>query len=145
MIFTLDTDTFTHAYRHSRGVRERVATARSEGEVVPPLWTRIEVLQGWFDAIRTAVDGPALARASDALFSSEVYLAEFRVLPFDAASTAIFDRLRSDKKARKVHRKDLLIACIALGHGATLVTRNIKHFALIPGFTVGKNLVNWAD
>lgn len=145
MTFALDTDTFTLAYHHSRGIRERIAAAQSEGEVVLPLWTRIEVLQGWFDSIRTAADGHALARAADALLSSETYLTEFRVLPFDTASTATFDRLRSDKKARKVRRKDFLIACIVLAHRATLVTRNTKDFALVPGFVVGKNLVNWAD
>lgn len=145
MTCALDTDIFTLAFHRSRGIRERIAAERSGGEVVVPLGTRMEVLRGRFAAIRTAEDGPALTRAVEALRSSEQYLSEFRVLPFDAASTAVFDRLRADKSAKKVRRDDLLNACLALGHGATLVTRNLKDFALIPGFVVGRNLVNWAD
>jgi tRNA(fMet)-specific endonuclease VapC len=35
----------------------------------------------------------------------------------------------------------MLIASIALGQRATLVTRNLRHFRQIPGLT----LENWAD
>lgn len=42
---------------------------------------------------------------------------------------------------KKSGRKDLLQACIALAHAATLVTRNTKDFQPIPGL----KLENWAD
>jgi tRNA(fMet)-specific endonuclease VapC len=41
----------------------------------------------------------------------------------------------------KIGRADLLIASIAMAHRATLVTRNVRHFAQIPGLVV----VNWID
>jgi tRNA(fMet)-specific endonuclease VapC len=46
-----------------------------------------------------------------------------------------------EKKLKKTGRGDLLIACITLAHGATLVTRNTKDFAHVPGL----RLENWAD
>ena len=42
---------------------------------------------------------------------------------------------------KKIGRADLLIACIALAHGETLVTRNVRHFKQVPGLTIE----NWAD
>jgi tRNA(fMet)-specific endonuclease VapC len=41
----------------------------------------------------------------------------------------------------EIGRADLLIASIALSRQATLVTRNLRHFRLIPGLRVE----NWAD
>ena len=53
----------------------------------------------------------------------------------------LFGRFHAEKKYRKIGRADLLIACIALAHNATLVTRNTKDFAVVPGL----KLENWAD
>jgi tRNA(fMet)-specific endonuclease VapC len=49
--------------------------------------------------------------------------------------------LRQDRKLKKIGRRDLLIACIALAHRAKVVTRNLKHFRQVPGLLVE----NWAD
>ena len=68
-------------------------------------------------------------------------LGKFTIISFNAAGAAEFDRLRQDKKLKKIGRADLLIACIALAHRATLVTRNLRHFGQIPGL----RLENWAD
>lgn len=141
MTYLLDTDLFTLAHLGRHGLRDRIAAARGADEVVISLVTRIEVLGGRFDAVVKAADGAGLARAQEILKSSEDYLADFRVLPFDAVAVAEFDRLREDKKAKKAGRNDLLIACIALAVEATLVTRNTKDYANIPGLKVE----NWAD
>lgn len=141
MIYILDTDTFTLAHRGTRGLRDRIDAEREAHEIVISLVTWIEVLRGRFEAVVKATDGNALSRAQARLISSEEYMVDFRVLLFDTTSTAEFDRLQKDKKARKAGRNDLLIACIALAHDATLVTRNTKDFANIPGLKVE----NWAD
>jgi tRNA(fMet)-specific endonuclease VapC len=141
MIYLLDTDVCTLAYLGKSGLRERIEAARSSNEVVISLITRIEVLRGRFDAVQKAVDGVALSRAQEVLRLSETFLADFRVLLFDTSAMNEFDRLRDDKKARKAGRNDLLIACIALSHRATLVTRNTKDFNAISGL----KLENWAD
>ena len=59
----------------------------------------------------------------------------------DDAAADEFDRLRQNKKLKKIGRPDLLIACIALANNATLVTRNLRHFRQVPGL----QLENWAD
>ncbi|MDB5309515.1 MAG: hypothetical protein JWO38_3717 [Gemmataceae bacterium] len=141
MTYLLDTDVFTLAYFSRHGLRERIAGERATDDVVISLITRIEVLRGRFDAVLKASDGVVLERAQAALRLTETFLAEFRVLPFDAAAGSEFDRLREDKRARKAGRNDLLIACITLAHDATLVTRNTKDFANIPGV----KFENWAD
>ncbi len=45
------------------------------------------------------------------------------------------------RTSRKIGRAELLIASIALFRHATLVTRNLQHFQLIPGLRVE----NWAN
>ncbi len=56
-------------------------------------------------------------------------------------AAAEFDRLRENRKLRKIGRADLLIACVALANRATLVTRNLKHFRQVPGLQVE----DWVD
>jgi tRNA(fMet)-specific endonuclease VapC len=64
-----------------------------------------------------------------------------QVLAIDAASADEFDRLRANKKLKKIGRADLLIAAITLANKATLVTRNTKDFRQVPGLQVE----NWVD
>jgi tRNA(fMet)-specific endonuclease VapC len=64
---------------------------------------------------------PVLERA-------EERLRELVVIPMDASAAAEFEWLRHHKKLKKIGRPELLIACIALAHRATLVTRNLKNF-----------------
>lgn len=59
----------------------------------------------------------------------------------DDSAAAEFDRLRREKALKKIGRTDLLIASIALAQGATLVTRNVRHFGQVPRLHVE----NWAD
>jgi tRNA(fMet)-specific endonuclease VapC len=99
------------------------------------------VLRGRFEFVLKVGDGAGLVRAQELLRSSEAYLADFRILPFDTTAAAHFDRFRDDKKLKKIGRADLLIACIVLAHDATLVSRNTKDFAHVPGL----KLENWAD
>ena len=44
-------------------------------------------------------------------------------------------------KLKKIGRADLLIASVALARRATLVSRNLKNFGLVPGLQVE----NWVD
>ena len=140
-MYLLDTDTFSLAHHGRPKLTARIAAARAANEVVLPVVTRIEVLRGRFEAVLKAADGAGLLRAVELLRSSEAYIAEFRIVPFDPAAAAVFDRLRDDKRVRKVGRNDFLSACIALAHDATLVTRNTKDFTLVPGLKVE----NWTD
>jgi tRNA(fMet)-specific endonuclease VapC len=72
---------------------------------------------------------------------TERELARLVVVPINAESASLFDRLRQLRALKKIGRADLLIASIALAHRATLVTRNLRHFGQISGLI----LENWAD
>lgn len=141
MIYVLDTDHFTLAYYGRAGVRERIERERTSHSVLLGQVTRLEVLDGRIQAVLKAADGVAALRAINGLRLTEEYLHGFGFLSFDDRAAGHFDRLLRDKKVKKPGRKDLLIACIALAHDATLVTRNTKDFQPIPNL----KLENWAD
>jgi len=103
--------------------------------------TRIEILQGRFAFVMKAADGEQLRLAFTLLTRSEELLRQITVLPIDDAAAAQFDQLRRNKRLKKIGRADLSIASIALAHGATVVTRNLRHFRQIPGLSVE----NWID
>jgi tRNA(fMet)-specific endonuclease VapC len=65
----------------------------------------------------------------------------FPIYPINDAAATQFDQLGLNKRLKKIGRADLLIAAIALAHGATVVTRNLRHFRQVPGLQVE----NWFD
>jgi tRNA(fMet)-specific endonuclease VapC len=138
-VIILDTDTLTHLLAEHPRVAER--RRRETDEVVIAIISRIETLQGRFATLLKAADGPELIRGQERLDRAERDLNRFRCLPVDAAVAAEFDRLRQNKKLKKIGRGDLLIAAIALANRATLVTRNLKDFRQVPGLQIE----NWAD
>jgi tRNA(fMet)-specific endonuclease VapC len=101
----------------------------------------MEILQGRFASVFKAEDGDQLLIAWRRLEQAEARLRSVRILPVDTGAAAEFDRLRQNKKLKKIGRADLLIASIALANRATLVTRNVRDFRLVPGL----KLENWAD
>src|SRR5262249_55610980 len=110
-------------------------------EVAISIITQIEILQGRFAAVLKAADGEQLVRAQELLQRSQERLGLLEIVPVDAAAGKEFDKLRQNKKLKKLGRGDLLIASIALAHRATLVTRNLKDFREISGLRLEK----WAD
>ncbi len=135
----LDTDTLTLYFAAHSKVMEKVREAKEVPATT--VVSRIEVLHGRFDSVLKAADAEQLLVAQTRLNVAERELAKFFIVPFNVRAAAAFDRLRQDKKLKKVGRADLLIASIALGNRATLVTRNLRHFGQIPGL----HLENWAD
>jgi tRNA(fMet)-specific endonuclease VapC len=134
----LDTDTLTLFLAGNERVRRELE--RAEDEIAITVVTRIEVLQGRFDFVLKAADGVQLREAMQRLEQSEQALDAFTVVSIDDAAAEEFDRLRQNKRLKKIGRADLLIASIALGRRACLVTRNLRHFQLVPGLQVA----NWA-
>ncbi len=141
MTYLLDTDIFSLAFHRRPGLRERINRERAANTVTVGQITRLEALRGRIDAVLKAADAAHALRAVAGLLSTETYLAEFPVLLFDAKAGEHFDRLKDDKRLRKIGQDDLMNAAIALAHDATVVTRNTKDFAPIPGLKVE----NWAD
>lgn len=58
----------------------------------------------------------------------------FTVVPFDAAALTEFDRLKAMKL--RVGTMDLRIAATGLSRGLTVVTRNDRDFAQVPGLKI---------
>jgi tRNA(fMet)-specific endonuclease VapC len=138
-MFVLDTDTLTHLlHGHPRVVERRSQVTE---DVVLTAVTRIEVLQGRFASVMKAENAEQLQLAQQRLAESERQLADFEILPIDAAAAAEFERLLGTKGLKKIGRGDLLIAAIALANKGTLVTRNLKDYRKVPGL----QLENWAD
>jgi tRNA(fMet)-specific endonuclease VapC len=135
----LDTDTFSLLSTGHPNVVARRAAATDE--VAITIVTRVEALEGRFSFLMRAADGEQLLRAQQWLQQTEVNLAAFVTVPFDAAAAAQFDRLRGTRGMKKIGRGDLMIASIALANQATLVTRNRKDFQKVPGLQIE----NWAD
>ena len=60
------------------------------------------------------------------------------ILPFDEESALTYGRIKSglEQKGRPRFEPDLQIAAIAMRHGLTVVTGNVRHFAGIPRLKV---------
>jgi tRNA(fMet)-specific endonuclease VapC len=138
-MYVLDTDTLTHLLRGHPRVVERAT--RVAADIVTTVATRIEQLCGRFDAVFKAENGENLLRAQLRLIETENELSRIPILSIDAAVAAEFDRLRVNKKLKKIGRGDLVIAAITLARRATGVTRNVKDFRQVPGLQVE----NWVD
>ena len=136
----LDTDTLTHLLAGREAIVRRLSRLE-DPEVGTTVVTKIELLRGRFDFLLKAASAREVLRAQEWLSKTERLLGDILVIPFDTHAADHFERLRSMPALRKIGRADLLIASIALGHRATLVTRNIRHFRPIPGLTVE----NWID
>ncbi len=136
----LDTDTVSRLHAGHSKVAERLRRLEDPDLAITVI-TRIELLRGRFDFLLKASDGADLLKAQEWLDRTEALLSELVVVPMDAAAATQFDRLRQSSGLRKLGRADLLIASIALGHSAVLVTRNLRDFRQVPGLAVD----NWID
>ena len=134
----LDTDTLPLLMSGHERVRNRVEQATRPAITIV---TRIEVLRGRFAFLLKAADGSQVLRAQGWLDENERFMDGLETTPFNEVAAAAFDKLRLDKKLKKIGRADVLNASIALAWRATVITRNLRHFQQIPGLVVE----NWAD
>lgn len=67
-----------------------------------------------------------------------IVLANFHILPFDAAAADEYGRLSAHLEARgtPIGDMDTLIAATALAYDLTVVTGNERHFGRVPGLEV---------
>ena len=103
-----------------------------EGLASHTLWVSIitlgEVYEG---AFRRADSDVAFARYRH-------FLNGYRVLPLNDGTMLLFAEHRARLRAMgtMLADMDLLIACTDLQHDLTLVTRNLRHFARVPGLRI---------
>src|SRR5262245_32806755 len=137
----LDTDTVTHFSYGNQNVRKKIESVGDDDTLAVTLITWNEMLRGRADSLLKAADEEELKKAMERFRQTEDLLADFRILPVDDDAAKQFERLRKDKKLKKMGRADLLIACIPLAQDALLVSRNEKHFKLVTGLRWD----NWVD
>lgn len=135
-MYILDTDTLSLLFAGHPRVLSRQNTINSS-EIAITIITRVEMLQGRFDFLLKAASGAELLRAQHWLDDTARSLSQVHmVIAIEINAANEFDRLRANKKLRKIGRGDLLIAAITLAERATLVTRNAKHFNQVPGLKI---------
>jgi tRNA(fMet)-specific endonuclease VapC len=140
VIFILDTDTLSHLYHGQRRVTYHVQQHASD-QIVISIITKIEVLRSRYEFLIKADSNEDFARAQERLQHTEEFLADLLVLPLTPTITQLFQSLRRQRGLKKIGRADLLIASTALALDASVVTRNLRHFHLVPRLKVE----NWVD
>ena len=141
-MYMLDTNALSELFKENAKIAARFYQALDNNdEITLSTITRFELLmRGRYQAILTAATKDDLLIAQSRLEQDELRLMGFPILGINAAAGDHFVQLSKAKGIRKIGRADLLIACIALAHDATLVTRNVKDFAKIPNLKIE----NWA-
>lgn len=137
----LDTDTVTlYALGHEK-VGAKINGLGGPEQFAVTVITRMEILRGRFDSLLKAADEGQLRLAMQRFLEAQEMLNSFLTLPVNDEATQKFSELQKHKKAKKMRRADMLIACIVLAHDALLVTRNVKDYKDVPGLRIE----NWAD
>jgi tRNA(fMet)-specific endonuclease VapC len=135
-MYVLDTDILTLLFAgHPRVLSRRDHVPSSE--IAITVVTYIQSLQGRFQFLLKSATGEELLRAQSLLDLTKRSLSQVEtIFPINERAAHEFDRLRRNKKLKKIGRADLLIAAIALAHRATLVTRNLKDFRQVPALPI---------
>ena len=140
MALILDSD---HASAIERGGTIGIRLQRRlQAQLTRPAITIVtleEQLPGWLAQIKRASDIEAEISAYARLLSRFRFFEKWSILPWTREAAEIFHDRRSLRT--RIGPMDLCIACIALAHGATLLTRNIADFRQVPGLRVE----NWLD
>ena len=130
-----DTDVLTELFAGNAAYGQRFVAIDQDKRGLP-IVAAAEVLRGWLAAIRQAEAGKgkmSLEYAFGQFQQRLVNMIPFTLLPYTAAADALFKQWRAAKI--RVGTNDLRIAAICIDHGATLVTRNARDYAQIPGLT----------
>ena len=132
--YILDTDTLSlHQQGHSL-VIQRVKNHAATDVLITAI-TCQEQIEGWLARLHQARTPDKIAAAYD-LFTHTIVpsVIQFPVLSFTEPAIQRFEQLLTLKL--NVGRMDLRIAAIALEHAATVVTRNQRDFARVPGLVI---------
>lgn len=131
-MFILDTNTVLDYFKGKGRVAERLLET-APSEIALPAVSLYEV---WVGVLGS--QNPKRRREQ-----FESFLAVIDILPFEAEAAMRAAELRHklDRAGEGIGPLDTLIAAIALAHGGTLVTRNLREFSRVPGLKT----VNWHD
>lgn len=132
-LFVLDSDILSLLDQGHSTVLARVAS-HPVSEIAVPVIVVEEALSGWYSLIRKAKTPRQLALGYDELANAVSVLSGIQILRYTESAIARFKQLSKTKL--HVRANDLRIAAIALENNATVVTRNVRDFIVVPGLTV---------
>jgi tRNA(fMet)-specific endonuclease VapC len=139
-LLVLDTDHVSALGFPSEASVELLERIRVSGQdATTTIVTVEEQLRGWLAEIHRLADPHRQIPAYERLQRRIDFFAAWTVLPWDTEAAELF--VRSRRQGVRIGSMDLKIACIALEHDATLLTRNASDFAQVPGL----RLENWLD
>jgi tRNA(fMet)-specific endonuclease VapC len=133
VIYVLDTDHVSLSQRGHPLVSARIQDA-GPALVAISIITVEEQLRGWLAVVRKGTTAAARVTAYTRLRMAVEYFASITLLDYTDAAEALVADLRG--QGVRIGTQDLRIAAVALAHGAILVTRNTRDFALVPGLPV---------
>jgi len=132
MAFLLDSNTVIYFFKNAGQVRNQMRRHEDQDFKLctPVLW---ELLTG-----ANKARDPSAQHARLALFQ-----AHFELLPFDqeAARQAAQVRAQLEAQGTPIGAVDTMIAGVALAHGLSLVTRNVREFERVQGLAIE----NWFE
>jgi len=132
-LFVLDTDILS-LYYLGEPIVVRMVSSRPPSDLAISIVTVDEQLTGWYTLTRRAREPIDIAHAYARLADAVVRLARWRILLYTESAIA---RVAGLKPLRlNVRLMDLRITAIALENGATVVTRNGRDFARVPGLSI---------
>ena len=131
--YILDTDILTLLQHRHPAVLNRVAREKPD-ELAITILSVEEQLSGWYRQLRRAKNPAELAKVYDYLTNTLRSLTGLPILSFSESAILRVKVLTAQRL--NVRKTDLSIGAIALEHGATVATRNMRDYERIPGLKV---------
>lgn len=128
--FVLDTDHLSLLQHKHLAILQRIAMLPQDDLAITVV-TAEEQLRGWLNVIRQNAHTDRQIWGYQGLEDTIQRMSQLVVLPFDRAAYDGFVQLRQQRI--RIGSQDLRIASIVLSIGATLLTRNQRDFAQVPG------------
>ena len=134
-MLVLDTDHVSALGIPSDTCLELLERIRASGEqAATTIVTVEEQLRGWLAEIHRLNDPHRQIPAYERLQRRIEFFGSWLILPWNEDAAEMFLNLR--REGVRIGTMDLKIACIALAHDATLLSRNAGDFTQVPGLRV---------
>jgi tRNA(fMet)-specific endonuclease VapC len=134
MIYLFDTDHLSILQRKSGAEYQRLSTWMAPFAIADFACCVVslhEQVVGAHAFLNRAKNSAGLIRGYELLARLPADYLKFPFLHFDQSSAMIYDQLLA--QALRVGVMDLRLSAIALGHGLTVLTRNLQDFGRVPG------------
>ena len=131
----LDTDHLAELDRGSAAGRNLLSRLDTSGvEIVTTIISVEEQLRGWLAQINRLRDPFRQIDAYRRLQGRMDFFAAWRLLPWDSDAAGRYLTLKAE--GIRIGAMDLKIASIAVAHGGTLLSRNLRDFQQVHGLAV---------